>query len=613
MRISIAAVCVLAAASNHAIAQAVPTAAEVLGANKVAMGNWGGKSTLRIDYDYSGQGMTGKVISFDDLTQGNWMDDIAVGPATESNGYDGVHAWQKDPSHAVTLQDGGEQRALAVNEGYRRANAWWDASFGGAAIALAGEKTDGGKLDDVLTVTPGGGKKFDAWFDAASHLLVRTVEAQGPQTITTVYADYRPADGAEIARKVLVNNGDSKYDQTLAVTGASFLPAQATGTYSAPTAPITDVAFAGGAKETTFPIRLYNNHIYANVSINGTAPRQFIFDTGGVNVLTPELVSELGLKSEGRMQGNGAGSGHMDVGLTKVSSLRLGSATVNDQVFAVVPLDQLEPSEGVAIPGMVGFETFRRFVTRVDYGARTITLMRVDAFDPKDAGVAIPFVFDGNSIEAAAVYDGVSGKFTIDTGSRASLTLNGPFAAQNRLTADRKHVEGVNGWGIGGPSRGVSMRGDRLQLGALTIDGPVAEISTDKGGAFSDPSISGNIGAGILKRYVVTLDYEHSTMYLKPATTAISDLDTFDRAGLWFNQSPTGYTIVDVTGGAPAQAAGLQAGDEIVAVNGKAADSIPVYEMRRELRDDVPGTVVTFSVRRGALQKQISLTLRDLI
>jgi hypothetical protein len=403
MRIFITAIApfALASAFSFTAATAAPSGAEVLDANRAAMGNWNGKAALRIGYAYSGQGLTGKVTSLDDLSGGNWVDDVALGPATQSNGYDGRHAWQKDSSRTVTLQDGGEQHALAVNEGYRRANMWWRPGFGGAAVVFDGEKPAGGERYDILTVTPAGGKKFDAWFNATSHLLARTIELQGPETVTTIYTDYEPADDALIARKVLINMGDSKYDQNLTVTGVTFLAAQPAEAFSAPKAPINDIEIAGGAKETTFPIRLYNNHIYADVSVDGKGPYQFIFDTGGVNLLTPALVAELGLKSEGQMEGNGTGSGHMDVGLTKVSSLQLGQAAVKDQVFAVMALNRLEPSEGVAMPGMVGYETFRRFVTRIDYGAGTMTLMKPEAFDPKDAGTPVPVVFDGNTIGVA--------------------------------------------------------------------------------------------------------------------------------------------------------------------------------------------------------------------
>jgi hypothetical protein len=597
------------AASVAAAPAYAATAADVLAANKAASGGaaWDGKAVLKAQYDYAGQGMTGKITTLADLANGHWADSAAIGPATQSNGFDGAHAWQKDPSGAVTNQDGGDQRPLAVNEGYRRSNMWWRGDFGGASVVDDGEKTDGGAAYEVLTVTPKDGKDFDAWFDEKTHLLARVVEKQGTQTLTTTYSDYRAVNGAKLAYGNLVSLGDAKYDQTITLTSAAFLPAQDPSAFAAPKVVMADYAIAGG-DQTTFPFHLYNNHIYADVSVNGKGPYQFIFDTGGVNLLTPPLVSELGLKSEGQMQGNGAGSGHMDVGLTKVSSLQLGKATVKDQVFAVMALNSMSTVEGVGMPGMVGFETFRRFVTRVDYGAGTITLIKPTAFDPKDAGTPVHFTFNGNTIEAPATYDGVAGTFTIDTGSRASLTLTGPFVAKNHLSGSG--IDAVTGWGVGGPTRSVALRGKTLKLGTADIAGAVVELSTDKGGAMADGTMAGNIGAGVLKRFVVTLDYEHTTMYLKPVAAPMADLDTFDRAGMWFNEGSDGYTVVDVTRGTPAEQAGFKAGDEITAVDGKPAKSIPLYEARRGLRNRAPGTVVTFAVKgRG----DVKVTLRDLI
>ncbi|MGD0141811.1 MAG: aspartyl protease family protein [Rhizomicrobium sp.] len=618
MRISLTAlsICALAASVSYTtLATAAPSVSEVLDANQHATGGsaWDGKAALKADFAYSGQGMTGKVTSVDDLKNGYWVDSFAIGPAGGANGFDGVHSWAKDASGTVTLQDGGEQLPLAINEGYRRANILWRADRGGAVVVTDGEKPDGGTVYDVLTVTPKGGKNFDLWFDAKTHLLSRIVEAQGVQTITSILSDYRPVDGVEMPYTVIVNNGDAKYDQTSTMTSAVFLPAQSQSVFSAPKVTVSDYSIAGGAKETTFPFKLINNHIYADVSVNGKGPYQFIFDTGGVNLVTPPLAAELNLKTQGQMQGGGTGVGHMDVGLTKVAALQLGDATVKDQVFAVMPLNTMSVTEGVGMPGMIGFETFRRFVTRVDYGTGTITLIRPDAFDPKDSGVAIPFVFDGNSIEVQASYEGATGKFTIDTGSRASLTINGPFAAKYNLAKDSKRIDAIAGWGVGGPSRAIALRGSALTIGPMTVKGAVVELSTDKGGDFAGGAIAGNIGAGILKRYIVTLDYEHTTMYLKPVTMAVADLDTFDRAGLWINESDDGYKVVDVTKGAPAEAAGLKVDDDIVAVDGKPATSVPLYEIRRQLRDEAAGTVVTFTVKRGTGTTSVPVTLRDLI
>ena len=186
--------------------------ADVLSANKAAMGGsiWDDKATGKTEYAYAGQGMTGKVTSLADLRNGYWVDSFTIGPASGANGFDGVHGWSKDPSGTITQQDGGDARQLAVNDGYRRANLWWRDDRGGAAIVDDGQKQDGGTTYDVLTVTPQGGKNFDAWFDTKSHLLTKVVEVQGTQTITETFSDFVQMDGVEVPRRLLVNNGDAE-------------------------------------------------------------------------------------------------------------------------------------------------------------------------------------------------------------------------------------------------------------------------------------------------------------------------------------------------------------------------------------------------------------------
>jgi membrane-associated protease RseP (regulator of RpoE activity) len=314
------------------------------------------------------------------------------------------------------------------------------------------------------------------------------------------------------------------------------------------------------------------------------------------------------------MDVHGGGSGSMEAGLTKIGEIRLGDASIRDKVFIVLPLDSMANTEGFTGGGMVGFETFHRFVTRIDYGANTVTLIDPKAFDPKDAGTPVPLTFNGNTPEIEGSYAGVPGKFEIDTGSRAELMLTRPFVEKNNLKSHyAKGVDAVIGWGVGGPSRGFIVRGEPLRIGDVEVKDVVTALSTDKAGSQSDESTAGNIGGGILRRFVVTLDYGHNTMYLKPASPLSPDIGAFDRAGLWMNASRDGFTVVDVTPMAPAEAAGLKAGDTIVAVDGKPSGTTPLYDLRKRLRDEPTGTVVTFTVMRGREKKDIAVTLRDLI
>jgi hypothetical protein len=596
-------------------ALASPDADTILRANHAATGNVpAGKPVLTASYKFAGQGLTGTTQSLIDTRDGRFVDSFAIGPLTGANGYDGTRAWQKDQSGTVTTQNGGEAAPLAVNEAYRRGNLWWTADHAGASVKADPQASADGATYDVLTVTPKGGKAFDAWFDSKTHLLARIVEVQGTVPTTTTLTGYSAVDGVMLAHKQVQNTGDVKFDQSMTMADASYAAAGDPAQFAMPASTGNDFQIAGGAKEATFPFQLVNNHIYADVKINGKGPYTFIFDTGGVNVVTPPIVKALSIPVEGKSEARGGGEGTMEMQFAKVASIDVGGAVIKDQVFASIPLDSFAHIEGRDMPGMVGFETFRRFVTRIDYGNRTITLIDPKAFDPKDAGTAVPIVFDGNIPEAEGTYNGITGKYMIDTGARHALVMTSPFSEKNNLRAGAtKGVESVTGWGVGGPTRSYVFRGGELKIGTVTVPGSITQLSTDNKGAMASADLAGNIGGGVLKQFVITFDYGHDVMYLKPVAGKVDDLNTFDRAGMWINKDNGNLTVVDITAGAPAAAAGLKKDDIVTAVDGKPAAGIALPDLRYRLRNDAPGSVVTFTVKRGNASEDVKVTLRDLI
>jgi S1-C subfamily serine protease len=157
------------------------------------------------------------------------------------------------------------------------------------------------------------------------------------------------------------------------------------------------------------------------------------------------------------------------------------------------------------------------------------------------------------------------------------------------------------------------MRGASLKLGSVEVKGVVASAATQAKGAFAGDDYQGNIGGGVLKRFVVTFDYAHQIMYLKPLTGQVADAGVFDRSGMWINRAQGGYKVVDVTASGPAQAAGVKVGDLITAIEGKRTTALAVYDARRRLRTAAPGTVIPIAVTRDGKTLRLKITLRDLI
>ncbi len=600
--------------SGHA--GAAEPAAAILAANHEAVGSVPpAHPLLSVTYELRFGGLTGKATSLTDTLNGRFVDQVAAGPIQQTSGYDGVVAWTKDESGNVNRQEGGQDRQLAVNDAYRRANLWWRPDFGGASITSEGVSSDHGQDYDLVEVVPKDGLRFEAWFDRNTHLLVKVVEAQGAKTFTTTYGDYRRVDGAEVAfRQIVEDSSSAANTQEATIVAAAFEVLGPDNRFSPPASTVFDFTIHNSRGATSIPFQLIGNHIYAEVSVNGAKPDLFIFDSGGLNIVTPERAAALGLTVEGELAGGGVGEGTVKVGIAKAKSLSLGEAEIVDPVLSVLPLGDLSGIEGLPETGMVGYETFRRFVTRIDYGSNVLTLIDPKSFDPKDAGTPVHFDYAGRSIVISGQFENLAGRFRIDTGARDDLSLNRPFAEAHHLRESHPHgVEAVSGWGAGGPVKGYIFRAKSVSIGPVEVRNIVASESLNEKGAFGGGDLEGNIGGGVLKRFILTLDYPHQTLYLKPILGPIADVATYDRAGMWINLAPTGFVIASITTGGPAATAGLKAGDIIRSVDGAASGQIRLWDLRKRLRDDPPGTTIRLTVASDQGDRNVTLQLRDLI
>ncbi len=612
MRLLLAGAFAVAAAASAHGEPAAQTADAVLAANQAAMGDVPQQGAAAFDYAYTGSGLTGTEVDQVDLASGAYVQAREAGEIRDADGFDGTTPWMRDISGANTPQEGGDRVQTAISEAYRLANLWWRPDHGGASIAYRGRETVGGRSLDHLWVQPKGGKSFDAWFDADTHLLARMAEDRQFFHTKTTYADYRREQGAMLAHAIAHDSGGGDVEK-LSLTRFTAGPAQPLSIYACPTTPPPGGSIEGGAASVTLPFRLLNNHIYLQARVNGRGPYTFMLDTGGHTLLSPHLVAELGLKPVGAAATSGSGEGHAVSGFVKVADIALGDAHLRDQVgFAIEVYDPAV--EGLRVDGMVGFELVRRFATTIDYGASQVTFTAPARFDGKGLGQPIPFKFYDHLPWAPGAIDGLPAHMDIDTGSRSEIDVTTPFVQAHQLRARfSKGVSAVTGWGVGGPARSYVVRLPSVALGPFTVERPVAYLSESHVSSLSDPNFDGNVGGGLLKRFVVSFDYARQTMYLKPIVPTPVDVGRFDRSGMWFNAANDGFVVTDVSAGGPAQQAGLVAGDLILAIDGRSAAPEGLSDARGLLRSKPAGSKVRLSVKHGQAEETVVLTLRDQI
>jgi len=595
------------------------TAGELLEHYKQASGGsrWDGVTALRSEGSLTAGGLAGSFTALQDLASGRSVTRYRLGPVEGADGYDGKLAWSQDPGGEVAALDAPEAQRRARSQAWLDARAYWYPTRLAATYAAPEARETEGHRYTVVVATPAGGDPVTLWFDPQTHLLVRTDQKQGADRATTVYGDWREVDGLRLPFHTIsfltdaAGRTDARNRSETSVTRIALEATLADADFAMPAMTANARILAPGGV-TRVPFELVNNHIYARGSIDGKEAR-FLVDTGGMNLLTPAAAVKFGLEAEGKLPGRGVGEETVDVAMAHAREVRLGDAVLDKPVFFVMDLGKLPAVEGYASDGLVGYEMFRRFGVTIDYARHELLLAEPSKFAPPVGAHAVPFELAERIPIVQGTLDGLPAQISIDTGSRASLSVHAPFAREHGLVAKYAAApESVVGWGVGGPARGRPARLGTLQLGDLAIEGIAGDIFTGDKGAFASPDLSANLGGGVLRRFTVAFDYAAKTMYLAP-NDAGRRADPFDRSGLWLLGRADGLDVADVAADSAAQRAGLRAGDRIIAVDGRAVDIGGLTALRQRLREDDAGTRLTLTYLRAGKAAEATLVLAERI
>ena len=303
-----------------------------------------------------------------------------------------------------------------------------------------------------------------------------------------------------------------------------------------------EVRFASGTNALKISFKLYNNHIYLRVAINGSAPLWFVLDTGAVNIMASKHAKVLGLKLTPRGQSAGSGEKTQEWFKTENVTFALPGVTVTDQKFGVMDWEGLEEcsnevdvdaqgniskrqrsrqgDERQPFDGVLGDEFFRLFVVEIDYAAQEMNLYQPKAYKYNGPGKTVAlevrprWIFVHTQI-ASSKQGNVTGLFMIDTGFMGALLLHRPFVQKNELLPRENESTPFELCGIGGGSPTRMAQLESLRLGSIDIGSPVTMFSQAKEGNLVSTDYDGLIGNAILRRFNLVFDYSRSRMIVE--------------------------------------------------------------------------------------------------
>ncbi len=349
-----------------------------------------------------------------------------------------------------------------------------------------------------------------------------------------------------------------------------------------------------GRRTVRVPFKVIRNLIIIQVKINDKGPFNFILDTGvGLMLITdPKMVDSISLQSKRtiKMQGLGEGAA-FEAYITPPLKIDIPGLISYDVAAAILKTDHFNLSNFVGIPiqGLLGYEFFNNLAVKLNFTDSTLTVYR-----PKDVrkfrkGTKLPISIEGHKPYVEAVVKLPNGtvqnsKLVIDLGAGHPISLENMIKKQG---LPQKFITANLGVGLAGPISGFLSRIDEVDIGKYRLKNVITSFPND----YDEETLKvlsiprdGNLGIGILKKFMVVLDYSDNALYLKP-NAYFNDPFEHDMSGIEYYAAGEGFKhliISRVEPGSAADEVGLEKDDEIVSINFK-----PVAEMSLEQIDNI--------------------------
>ncbi len=357
------------------------------------------------------------------------------------------------------------------------------------------------------------------------------------------------------------------------------------------------------ARAATMPIRLASGKVHVRAELEDGSEVWLLLDSGAnVSILDRDLAERLGLELRGGGTADGAaGGGEFRFAFARAPAMRLPGVELASRPVAVLERNT-QGANGHPSSGLLGADLFRRFVVDVDYPNRTMTLHEPETFEYSGGGVVLPVRLDANAkwrVQATVAAGGqrFPAELIVDTGARGTVGFSAPFLDKHEL----RELVGAEvlttvGVGVGGEVRHYLAILDGLEFGGLELeDLPVTLAPTDARGAYGNPDRDGILGAAILERFRAIFDASRGRLILEPSALADEPI-RWDASGLFLTSEGEDFDRIRalaVAPGSPAERAGIELGDRLVAIDGRPVAELGLDGVRSWLRKPESRVIVT--------------------
>ena len=376
---------------------------------------------------------------------------------------------------------------------------------------------------------------------------------------------------------------------------------------------------------------LVNNLIVLPISINGAKASNFILDTGvGSTLLFGVSEKGISLENSESVFISGLGDGTpIQAFIAKSNRLELGRLRADSLDVLVLENDIFDISQhmGMHIHGLIGYDLLADFVTEINYQHRTVTFYEPDLFRKKSLTKLrllrwknIPLILvnkkpyltarfqHGRSSQPIAI------NLLIDSGMSGALSL---FTETNsHIVLPHGKIRANVGLGLSGDIEGYLGRISSFEIAGISYENPVAAYpdSAEIHNAYQIVERNGSVGAEILRRNKIILNYRGSEMYLRSNSERKAPFE-YNVLGIDIS-TPTPnlplYYVTYVRPDSPAFRKEIAVGDRITHINGVRTETYDFNSMLLKLHD-LKSPTIELGLQRDIQMFTVQISLKDIL
>ncbi|WGM39958.1 retropepsin-like aspartic protease [Caulobacter sp. NIBR1757] len=488
---------------------------------------------------------------------GSLKTDTYVGPAA---------AWSVTLSGQIETPSAAEQAAAR-----RRALLTFDDALqgaGGARVTLGQTETLDGRTVQALHISFGDADGYDLLIDPGTGELVAQRQLEDQRITLVRYADWRKVEGVLMPFRETQRTADDPLEQALTFSRMDLNPRLADATWARP-APVRIYGFDQGAKRTeplAFDFYL-GSRIYIPATVNGQATHVLLDSGAETTVIDKAWAEKMGIRPSAAVVAVGTG-GRQEAQLASGVTIRIGAMELKNITVALIDLSAIEKLIGRPLPVVLGKEVFNELVVDLDFEGKTIAFHDPLVFQAPAGAIETPVIMAGGIRSVPVSVEGRPPvQFDFDIGNGGPLIVYSAYWKANGLLADGRAKSKTLSGAVGGLREQQVATVHSLTFGGATFSDIPTVFTDDRGESAESNRTLGNIGLPILSRFRMYADFSHDRLFLQP-TAAVANPFPRDLTGLRMQPGADKAKVLMVAPGSPAEAAGMAAGEVVIAIDG---------------------------------------------